>query len=217
MPITLDELYTIPDILPTTKFVFDFNAQGVGSGHMLGLKCKDIKFPSPGQIEPIKKELFGHASNYKGRKISSHLITGTFFEDSAGGTMMFLKSCFDTLSDENGNAIAHKKGYVMHGSIVVEDTTGRAVITATPINMWFSNVESFNLDGGSSAPAEVPFEITYDYVDFEFHGGGNFAGSDDNPAALANYLSQFSGRVAPSNTGTMLDVFSGAAVRRISV
>lgn len=162
--ISLDELYTLPDLLSQEAFEFLLGVIPLG-GETRNLTLKTQSTPIPGMShEAFEVALHSQVFNFRGRKMYPRTFTTNYVEDVTFDTQKKLRRWMEHLVGTNSsNSQTYKKGYTVHADMVMYDVIGVEINRDT---LWYTQVTDVpdaNADGSSSTVLMVPATFKYDY------------------------------------------------------
>lgn len=169
MPISFEQINSIPDILPNNRHELRFPTISDSDGYQLTLRHGHVTLPQA-SIGQVQVKLLGHRVAFAGGMAHENSMTVTFLEDSAGTVLQALIAWMEIARNRNTGGGGLKSEYAANGTLYMHDTNGDKVHTFTLFNMWPMAV-SYPDMGEESGPSEVEVTFSVDAVDLETSQG----------------------------------------------
>ena len=210
--ISLDQIRSLPDLIPTDNFYLMLGSvAGGGSAQNLALKCTHCTLPGVSN-DSFEVKMFGHSVTQRGQRLSPHILQAGFLEDQTFDSMSVLYNYFDAVVNlQTGDSIGNKGLYENNGIyLYVYDQTGTVSANYQFIGMYIKEISDSELTGESTNIMRHNAIFNYDYFIPSFSNDSILSvvesfGIDLNPLDQVNQtLNQISGLGAQlNNTGNI--------------
>lgn len=189
MPISFNQINSLPDILGSDRFMAMFpNLPGGGEGRGLTLRNVEVTLP-PFENTQIIAKILGWSIAFAGRRTQQNSLTMAFYEDYTGYTHNTLLSWQNVVSGFVSPIGMFKKDYATDVEIRVFDTTGQVSLQFRANNVWPMRVTPAPLTD-SNEPYRVDVDFSVDSVDYLAvvdETAGVYYGSAYNSPSLNRY------------------------------
>lgn len=163
--ISLSQVNSLPDILPTDGFTMQFgNVPGFnGDSSPLTIKCANVMMPGFSNAH-FQAMLHGLVVSFRGRKDYPRQVQIQFVEDRTFSTNNALKSWMEFIVGTNSATSAgNKSSYAIQGLLTVYDQTGAAINNITFYNMFPTDIQDTQLTGEQTAMMLIGASFSYDW------------------------------------------------------
>lgn len=197
MTLSFSEAASIGDVLSTDKHLLYFpEIPGVGDGKPLTLRHGTVTIP-PIDVAQVIVQLFGWPIAFAGRRTLTNAFEVDFVETNDAPVIKMLAAWQDSCAGLKSASGVLKSEYAVDCEFKVKDTTGKAAVTFTLINVWPKtiNTSEYNEDSGAM---HISCEFSFDGLDLKdvTVTESSFGASSISPGA------SFVATIKPGATGT---------------
>lgn len=160
----LTDVASIPD--PLYQFNFDLflpTIPGGGDPRSLTLRCKSTQIPDL-QLEPVVVEYHGVKLQYAGREIYTNTLDCTFIEGRDLSVRDAIQNWMYFARDIRKNSGNYKANYAVVGDLTLYDDKGSVARSVRMFNVWPTNLQPGQLDGGANSVVEITCTFSYDWT-----------------------------------------------------
>jgi len=165
MPISFEQINSIPDTLPNNRHEVMFPSIQNSDGYALTLRHGHVTLPAA-TLGQVKVKFLGHSIAFAGTLATENSVTVSFLEDSEGTVLQALTAWMQIARNRETYEGGLKSEYAANGEVYMYDTRGEKVHTFVLYNMW-PMVITYPDMVEESGPAEVEVQFSVDAVDLK--------------------------------------------------
>ena len=163
--LTLDNIRSLPDIIPSDNFTLQFGTVPThGDSRTLTLKCLDASFP--GSLnEAFEVNLAGFIVGFRGRKNYTHRLQVQFVEDKTFDTYNTLSQWLEFVVGTNSATSGGDKSvYSVPATMNIYDQTGAQISTLTFYSMFPTDLQDVPVTGQNTNLMQITATFNFDYI-----------------------------------------------------